>query len=93
MSVQALISSCASEVLPCEMEGEDVGRDAPGWVIEGLPCSLKGPAGSCSVLQGCMSNCDLFVALPAPAQGVPVVCGAQDVFLILLWLCVSKAFV
>lgn len=30
MSVQALISSCASEELPREMEGEDVGRGAPG---------------------------------------------------------------
>lgn len=29
MSVQALISSCAGEKLPCEMEAEDVGRDAP----------------------------------------------------------------
>lgn len=30
MSVQALISSCANEELPCEMGREDVGRDAPG---------------------------------------------------------------
>lgn len=38
MSVQALISSCASEEPPREMEREDVGRDAPGWVVQGGFC-------------------------------------------------------
>ena len=30
MSAQALMNSCAGEKLQCEMEAEDVGRDAAG---------------------------------------------------------------
>lgn len=80
MSVQALISSCATEEPPCDMEKEDVGRGAPGWVVQGLPCSLKGPAQLLLSSPWLHEPSWPFCALSSTAKSVSVVCGAEDVF-------------
>lgn len=87
MSVQALISSCASEELPCEMEREYVGRDGSG-----APLHLEGscPQALMTLLWPCQQQpkVSLWFVEPRMCSAEGSLCGQWGGYPIVLLLSV-----
>lgn len=75
MSVQALISSCAGEKLPCEMEAAEMPLCE---CFRGPPAPREVTAPQVLAFQGFRSTLVPFAVTSAAAKGVPAVCGAEE---------------